>query len=321
MRNTLKAIALCALTYLMGHTATAQDSWSREAMVRYSALHPIQAPITHAMAYKGQLRAHLGLEAMRSKKIAPAPGNYISPSFFTYNEDPYWGQSHASLAAYYTPWEHISFGLSFSANNLDAGVESIHPTVWTLNTEHSLASTSAAYHAKFSEYFAFEGQYSLGFGKGKLAASGLEITGAIWYYIIPIPTGVKRHQIEHSYSMFNQNLSGGISVYTGKRLKHLFQGTFMLNIGHTRYFNFNHDNSTTLWADVAQRLQSNPNVFSLTPSLIFTVNTPNVFSAQFNIGRQLTWLDGTPYSHTFSAGVQLSFRILKKRIFPKPENE
>lgn len=321
MRNTLKAIASLALICLIGHSATAQDSWPREALRRYSALHPIQAPITHAMAYKGQLRAHLGLEAMRSKKIAPAPGNYISPTFFTYNEDPYWGQNHASLAAYYTPWEHISFGVSFSANNLDAGVESIGSTVWSLKSEQSLASTSAAYHARFAEYFAFEGQYSLGFGKGKLAASGIEITEAIWYYIIPIPTGIKRHQMEHSYSMFNQNLSGGISVYTGKRLKHLFQGTFMLNIGHTRYFNFDHDNSTTLWADVAQRLQSNPNVFSLTPSLIFTVNTPNVFSAQFNIGRQLTWLDGKPYSHTFSAGVQLSFRILNKRIFPKPENE
>ena len=321
MRHPIKTLIFCILTCLIALNASAQDSWPNEAMQRYTALHPLHAPLTHAMAYKGQLRLNLGIQAMKSKSIAAAPGSYVSPAFFTDTETSTWGPSHTRLSAHYTPWEHITLGATFTSSSLSAGTENFNNIAWFLYSEHSACLTSAAYHKKFSDYFAYEGQYSLGLGNGKLLATGLEIK-SLFFFIIPLPTEVEYHNLTaYSYSFVNQNLSGGISVYTGKRLKHLFQGTFMLNMGYTRYFNFEHDNTYAFWSDVGQRLRSNPNVLSLTPSLIFTVNTPYVFSAQFNISRPITWLDGSPYSPAFSFGVQLSFRILKSRIFPKPDSE
>ena len=314
MRKPLTTMTLvCLITSSTTSTTSAQSGLGADAMRRYSTLHPRRIPTTYALAYKGQLRLDAGLMRGAHTRI-PYTGTGertdVNPFF---EEESRFSASDLHFSISYTPWEHITLDASLHGGTSGSAYISSN-SIAAVN--YALTAT-ATYHTKFSDHFAYEGGYSL--GGGRLSLVGYESTSLIDRILFDYDAKY-RQKTDCAYSMVSQNISGGISAFTGEQNKHRFQCTFMLNVGLTHYSGFTDNANFNRWDEsVKQQLRSNSNIFSLTPSLIFTLNLPWVLSVHVNISRPTTWIDGSSYA-AITAGVQLSLRLRKMRILPQSSN-
>ncbi len=323
MRHTHLYIAL-ALSLMASGNALAQPTNEQSLSHRLSLVQPGSMPTTNASARQGQWRIDWGHQRLKSTNIDTV-GWFFSMDTLTFRDAKTNAHKDIRLGVSYTPWEHVTLGVALRHTSRKWGLDKVSAILLPLSNTDFLAATmasvelSAAYHAFFSEQWAWECRYALEIGRGRLYSALSELM--FFYrpvdYVCPPLLTTEREKVEQRYTAFNHSLSGGVSIFSTNRA---MQGTVMLSAAYTHRGKFHADKSVhNHWGEMLPHLQKQRGLLALQPALMLTFHARRVFSIQGHAGLSMHFANGSLCSLSPAYGLQFSWRVTNTHRNPTQE--
>lgn len=324
MRKTIASTTI-AIAMLCSHIALGQSEFKYR-------FRPSPPPTTNALAPKGRLRVEYGLQGYfktDSKLVLeniPIVGEVSIPLSLPYllfadaiashllngnassivnlhlHTDAHWG-------VYYTPWDNITLGASYSSSFvLDSRERTRHYSA-IMDNLSTLFELSGGYHRIMGKYWGVECSTALGLGRGEYTHKHTAYNAQ---------DTLQQYDAQR-YSLFNHSLGGGVSVFTNRKRVQLM---LMMTTGYTRYLNakiknVKHEERVQGYERMdGQGVLPNGTIY-VDPSLMLSLNARRVFSFQLQAGLSMGKGEGSPQPH---AGFAMSFRILGPGNFERDRN-